>query len=120
MDPNINPDILPMLLGSISMLVFAAIIVAAIYFNYKKREQAGKEIMAAIEKGMDVPLLAAQPQSSNYSRGIVWTSLGIAFTLALWFSSETLAATAWGLIPIAIGVSYLLIARREDQVHKED
>ncbi len=117
---NIYLDIIPLVLGSISMLVSAAIIIAAIYFNYKKREQAGKEIMAAIEKGIDVPLLAAQPQSSSYTRGIVWTSVGVAFTLALWASSEEVAAAAWGLIPIAIGVSYLLIARREDQVHKED
>ena len=115
-----NNDVIPLLAVSLSLLFSTLIILALIFINYKKRVQAGKEIMAAIEKGIDVPLLAAKPPKSNYALGVVWTSLGVAFTLALWFSSHTAEAAAWGLIPVAVGVAYLLIARREDKTAKDD
>ena len=114
-----SDDLIPLIAVSLSLLFGTLIVLAMIILNYRKRVLAGKEIMAAIEKGIDVPLLVATQPKSYYTRGVLWTSIGIAVTLALWFSTYATEAAAWGLLPVSLGVAYLLIARREDQAGKE-
>ncbi len=87
----------------------AVILVFLIVYNYKKRQLQGQEILAAIEKGIEVPF--PPPMKRNYlNLGLVWTFVGVAFTLALWFSARVMEAAAWGFLPIAVGVAFLLIA----------
>ncbi len=110
-------DLIPIILGSLSMIMVAGIILGAFYFNYMKRRQVHQEILAAIEKGIDVPLPAPRPESSYRTRGYLWTVIGAAFTLALLLSSGDFGAASWGLIPTAAGIAFLLISRGEG---KED
>ena len=93
------------------MVMVATIFIGFLYYTFKKREQEGREIMAAIEKGIKVPFPDRTANFNYQHKGLIWTSLGIAFTLALWLSSGDMAAAAWGLIPTAYGVANLLIAR---------
>ena len=88
------------------------ILVFLIVYNYRKRQLLGKEILAAIEKGIEVPF--PPPKKRNYlNLGLVWTFVGVAFTLALWFSARIMVAAAWGFLPIALGVAFLLIGYLE-------
>ncbi|UCH61593.1 MAG: hypothetical protein JSU77_07175 [Fidelibacterota bacterium] len=85
------------------------ILVFLIVYNYRKRQLQGQEILAAIEKGIDIPF--PPPKKRNYlNLGLVWTFVGVAFTLALWFSARIMEAAAWGFLPIALGLAFLLIA----------
>lgn len=86
----------------------ALIIFLVLYYNHRKRQVQSKEILAAIEKGIEVPF--PPPVKRDYLRlGIIWTFIGIAFTLALWFSTYRMEATAWGFLPLAVGLAFLLI-----------
>jgi len=86
-----------------------AVVALALFYNYKKRQAQSREILAAIEKGIEVPF--PPPVKRNYRNlGLVWTFVGVAFTLALWFSANRMEAAAWGLLPLAVGIAFLLIA----------
>ncbi|UCH09677.1 MAG: hypothetical protein JSU61_10705 [Fidelibacterota bacterium] len=86
----------------------AVIIFLVLYYNHRKRQVQSKEILAAIEKGIEVPF--PPPVKRDYLRlGIIWTFIGIAFTLAMWFSTYQMEATAWGFLPLAMGLAFLLI-----------
>ena len=90
----------------------AVILVFLIVYNYRKRQLLGQEILAAIEKGIEVPF--PPPKKRNYLHlGLIWTLVGVAFTLALWFSARVMEAAAWGFLPIAAGVAFLLIGYLE-------
>lgn len=106
MDPNLIPVI-----AIISSFVFTlGIVVAGLYFGNQKRKLQHKEILAAIEKGMDIPL--PRPKEKDYrTQGIVFTMTGVVLALALWASTGSIIGLLWGLIPLALGVAYLLIAR---------
>lgn len=89
--------------GTFTMIIFA------FYFDYRKRQSQSREILAAIEKGIEVPF--PPPKKRNYlNLGLVWTFVGVAFTLALWFSAGVMEAAAWGFLPIAVGMAFLSIA----------
>ncbi len=90
----------------------AVVLVFLIVYNYKKRQIQSREIVAAIAKGIEVPF--PPPKQRNYlNLGLVWTFLGVAFTLALWFSARVMEAAAWGFLPIAVGLAFLLIGYLE-------
>jgi len=117
------PDVLIPIIGILSTFGAAGVIlVFLIVYNYRKRQLQGQEIMAAIEKGIEVPF--PPPKKRNYlNLGLVWTFVGVAFTLALWFSARVMEAAAWGFLPIALGVAFLLIGyleRRKKASEGED
>lgn len=92
----------------------AVILVFLIVYNYKKRQIQSREIVAAIEKGIEIPF--PPPKQRNYlNLGLVWTFVGVAFTLALWFSARVMEAAAWGFLPIAAGIAFLLIGYLENK-----
>jgi hypothetical protein len=96
-----------------------AVVVTALYYDYRKRYLQNKEIIAAIEKGIDVPLPKVERRERDYRRlGIIWTLVGIAFTIAIWVSSHTIEGAIWGLLPVALGIAFLSIAffsKKDDQ-----
>jgi len=97
----------------------AVILVFLIVYNYRKRQLLGQEILAAIEKGIEVPF--PPPKKRNYlNLGLVWTIVGVAFTLALWFSARRMEAAVWGFLPIAVGVAFLLIAYFEKKKKEKE
>ena len=90
-------------------------IIAIIVSNYRQRQLRSTEILAAIEKGIEVPF--PPPKVRNYRNyGLIWTSFGVALIIAL-AVAVNLKVAVWGLLPLGLGVAYLLIARGEN---KED
>ncbi len=89
-----------------------AVVIFALYYNYRKRQSQSREILAAIEKGIEVPF----PPPRKYDRrtqGIFWIAIGLALTIALGVSTGRLQVAVWGLLPLAAGVAALLISRGE-------
>ncbi len=92
--------------GSFTVGIFA------LYFAYQKRQTQSREILAAIEKGIEVPF----PPPRKYNRrnqGIFWIAIGLALTIALGVTTGRLQVAVWGLLPLAAGVASFLISKGE-------
>ena len=114
----INETLIPLFGIVFALGGTVAVVAIALYFNYKKRQAQSQEILAAIEKGMDIPF--PEPRARNYrAQGLIWTAVGIALTIAIGVSSQVWAGAVWGLLPLAVGVAFLLIARREEKEGEE-
>lgn len=84
--------------------------------NYRKRKHLVQlhhaERMAAIERGMEVPPLPIgliddrKPRRSSLLPGLVWLFIGLALLIAMQSVREEEAI--FGLIPIGIGLAYLI------------
>ena len=78
-----------------------------------------KEIMNAIDKGVDVPLVQSGNTPLDYLRkGIIWGVIGIVLILGFTIEGDFEAAGILGSVPFAIGVGYLVYykyATKEDE-----
>jgi hypothetical protein len=86
-----------------------------LYFSFSRSRALHRTVRMMVEKGQPVPeaLLnppPAQRQRSDVRRGVVLTMIGIGVTVFLGAASEW-EGGAWtlGLIPLLIGVGYLLV-----------
>jgi hypothetical protein len=77
-----------------------------------------KEIMNAIDKGVDIPLVQSGNTPLDYLRkGIIWGVIGILIILGFTIEGDFEAAGILGSVPFAIGVGYLVYYK---YVTKED
>ncbi len=78
------------------------------WFTFKKRSLLSKEIIAAIEKGADIPF--PKPKERNYLHlGLIWSFVGFAIFIAIWVQVQDIKPAIWGLLPFALGLAFLLI-----------
>jgi hypothetical protein len=93
-----------------------------LWLEYRKKRDLFQlhhiERMTAIDKGIDLPPLPSQyfaddrRASSDYLRyALIWSLAGIAFSGALYVTSQSL--WVWGSIPVAVGIAYLLFYQIE-------
>jgi len=99
---------------AIIWLFIFAIVVALAYFHYKRRQLLSREIMAAIEKGIDVPFPSPR-KTSRFTQGIFWTVIGLVLLAAFAVTSKQWEVTIWALFPLAIGLAALLVAYFESK-----
>lgn len=94
----------------------AAVIIVAMFIKLQKRKVESTEILAAIEKGVDIKF---PDQSKNrLLPGLMWLLIGIVMTTAMALAIPDTAPQgvwAWGLIPVAVGAAYLIVYRIEQQ-----
>jgi hypothetical protein len=102
-----------------NMVGFAAVVMifgiplAALYTYYRVRKLRTEERLAAIARGITVPM---EPELSHAARsrraGILLTSASIGYTIAFALvgrvEPDALVAAAFGVIPLAVGVGYFL------------
>ena len=74
-------DLIP-ILGIVAVFGSGTVVlIAIIVSNFRQRQLRSAEILAAIDKGIEVPF--PPPKVKNYRNyGLIWTSLGIALILA--------------------------------------
>lgn len=107
---------LPILIVLILSLGGFGTLITALILNYRRRQLMSKEILAAIEKGIDVPMVQEVKKPKNMKhRGILWSAIGVAIFFVVLLASHEIEIAAWGLLPLAVGVAYLFIARDEEQ-----
>jgi hypothetical protein len=111
------------LIGLVAVILSLGIPIAGMYTYYRVRKLRSEERLAAIARGVNIPM---EPETSQVGRsrrwGILCISGAVGFMLTFAVIArvteerETLAVAAFGFIPFAVGVGYLIDAymhRRE-------
>lgn len=105
---SIASDLIGFLYATLFGFVLPVLVVAlAIRAQGRKRERLSRERLAAIEKGLELPLIEApRPRQRMSSRtgALLLIGIGIGLSVAL---GQSGAAWAWGLIPGMIGLALL-------------
>jgi Domain of unknown function (DUF6249) len=114
-------DIFSVFIPIIAIIMGIGFAMLSIWLDYRKKREIYQlyhaERLAAIEKGIEVPPLPPEffqsrrggdePAPRRHRRfGLVLTFLGVALTVALWGTGTS--QYLWGLLPLAVGVAYLL------------
>ncbi|MCF7922980.1 MAG: hypothetical protein K9M55_09795 [Candidatus Marinimicrobia bacterium] len=97
-------------------LVAGAVVIVALILKNQKRKIESTEILAAIEKGVDVKF--PDIKRNRLLPGLVWLFMGIITTLGMAMAIPDEAPSGmwvWGLIPAAVGAAYLIVYRVEQQ-----
>jgi len=110
------------IVGLVAVMMSLGIPLAALYTYYRVRKLRSEERMAAIARGVNVPM---QPELSEAARsrrsGILLTAAAIGyivtFALIARVNYDAWEAAAFGAIPLALGVGFFLDAAliRRDQ-----
>ena len=111
-------DLVPVLAVIFSMGLPLSALIIWIALNHRKRvrliELSHVERMAAIERGMEVPPLPLELLDGRRTRrrssllpGLVWFFIGLA-TVAGSLSSGDDLPVWFGLVPLGIGIAYLI------------
>lgn len=88
---------------------------ALIYAWYRARKLRTEERLAAIAKGVSVPIAdELPPHARSRKAGILLTAGGLGYTLAFValarFEPDAYETAVFGIIPIALGIGYFLDA----------
>ena len=104
-------------IGLVAVILTLGIPLAALYTYYRVRKLRTEERLAALARGAEIPM---EPELSQYAKsrraGILLVSAGIGFILMFAMISravnepETMAAAAFGVLPLAVGIGYFLDA----------
>ncbi len=104
----------------IAIVMGIGVVMLTLTLNYRRRKEMfalyHQERMAAIEKGAELPPLpdafftekgpeVRSPRRSLLS-GLILLFLGVALTAALWV--EAPSHCLWGLLPVGVGLAYLV------------
>jgi hypothetical protein len=91
--------------------------VAALYTYYRVRKLRSQERLAAIERGTQIPM---EPELTQYARsrraGLLLVCGGLGFMIMFAVigrvvdEPHTLAAGAFGILPVAVGIGYFIDA----------
>jgi hypothetical protein len=108
-------------IGLVAVVMSMLIPLAAIYAWYHSRKLRSEERMAAIAKGVPVPIVEELPPHARSRRaGILLTAGGFGYVLTFVllgrFETGATEAAIFGIIPIAIGFGYFvdaMLVRRE-------
>jgi len=95
-------------------LTLGAVVIVALYFKLQRRKIESEEILAAIEKGVEVKF--PDQNRNRLLPGLMWLFLGLVATLAMAIAIPPDAPSGmwvWGLIPVAVGAAYLVVYRLE-------
>jgi hypothetical protein len=112
------------IVGFAAVIMIFGIPMAALYTYYRVRKLRTEERLAAIARGVTVPMEPELSQSARSRRsGILLTSAGIGYTIAFALvgraEPDAWVAAAFGVIPLAIGIGFFLdstLIRRDARV----
>jgi hypothetical protein len=106
------------LIGLVAVIMSLGIPLGAMYTYYRVRKLRTEERLAAIARGVSVPMVAELSEaarSRRYAILLVTGALGYILTFGLIAQIErepdTWVAAAFGIIPLAVGIGYYLDAK---------
>jgi len=99
--------------GLVAVIMIFGIPLAAMYTYYRVRRLRTEERLAAIARGVDVPMQSElSPAAQSRRSGILLTaaSLGYMITFALIsrYEQDAWVAGAFGIIPLTVGLGFFL------------
>jgi hypothetical protein len=112
---RVDPTLIPI----VALLAAFGIAFAALHFRNRSRELRHRERVTALEKGIELPVEPVLTRNAYLLRGLIWLFLGVGisiFFLALWLAErdrDEAAMAAVGVIPIGVGLAYLIVYRVE-------
>lgn len=100
-------------LAAVIMIFGMPTAILGMYFFYRVQKLRSEERLAAIQRGVDVPMAPELPPAAKSRRhGILFLSgaVGymIAFSIVARFEPDAMIAGAFGAIPFALGLGFLL------------
>jgi len=105
------------LVGLVAVVLTCGIPLAMMYTYYRVRKLKTEERLAALARGAEIPV---EPELSQYARsrraGILLVSGGMGFIVMFAIIArvlgepETLVASAFGILPLAVGLGYFVDA----------
>jgi Domain of unknown function (DUF6249) len=114
-----NPEIIPVVAIIFSIGLPMTAVIVWIVLNYRKRRRLMElhhaERMAAIERGMEIPPLpidlidgrSPRRRRSSLLPGLVWFFIGLGVLVSTMSMNEDVPLFG-GLIPLGIGLAYLI------------
>ena len=103
------------MIGFAAVVLVCSIPMAAIYAFYRVRKLKSEERLAAIARGVSVPMEPELTQAARSRRwGILFVCGGLGFLVALGLIAQieherdAWSAAVLGIIPFAIGIGYFL------------
>ncbi|MGC1965769.1 MAG: DUF6249 domain-containing protein [Candidatus Acidiferrales bacterium] len=108
-------------IGFAAVVLSFSVPLAAIYAWYRVRKLRTEERLAAIAKGVSVPMAdELPPHARSRKAGILLTAGGlgylIAFLMLARYESDAAQAAVFGVIPVCVGIGYFIdavLVRRE-------
>jgi hypothetical protein len=101
------------LVGLVAVIMIFGIPMAGMYTFYRVRKLRTEERLAAIARGVDVPMEPDLPHAARSRRaGILLVAAGLGYTLTFALISrvepEAMVAAAFGLIPLVLGIGFFI------------
>jgi preprotein translocase subunit Sss1 len=103
------------IIGLVAVIMSLGIPLGAMYTYYRVRQLRTEERLAAIAKGVNVPMEPELTQAARSRRaGILLTCGAVGFIVALGFIAQiqrepdTWTAAALGIVPLALGIGYFV------------
>lgn len=117
----------------IGIILGIGVVVLAMYFDFRRKRELIQlyhaERMAAIEKGIELPPLSEQyftvgdvarsGPAKGRRTGLILVFLGGAIALSLWGSGFLGNFWWWGIVPLALGLAFLLAALLEARERRQ-
>ena len=111
-------------LAAVVMFFAIPIVAIAMYTVYRMRKLRTDERLAAMQRGVNIPMEAELSESARSRRhGILLTAGAVgymaAFTIVARIEPDALTAAAFGAIPFTLGLGYFLdsaLIRRDARV----
>jgi len=104
-------------IGLVAVVLTCGIPLALMYTYYRVRKLRTEERLAALARGTEIPM---EPELSQYARsrraGILLVSGGVGFILMFAMIArvvgepQTLVGSAFGILPLAVGLGYFVDA----------
>ncbi|HTQ96294.1 MAG TPA: DUF6249 domain-containing protein [Candidatus Acidoferrum sp.] len=104
-------------IGLVAVVLTCGLPVAALYTFYRVRKLRTEERLAALARGTEIPM---EPELSQFARsrrsGILLVTGGIGFIITFYLIArivgepETMVASAFGVLPLAVGIGYFVDA----------
>ena len=105
------------LIGLVAVILGMGVPLGALYTYYRVRKLRSEERLAALARGTEIPM---EPELSQFARsrraGILLVSGGTGFILMFAMIArvvgepQTLVASAFGILPLAVGLGYFVDA----------
>lgn len=112
-------------IGLVAVTLSLGIPIAALYTYYRVRKLRTEERLAAIARGVEIPVVPELPPAARSRKAAILLISGAlgyiaAFSFIARISGEpdTWSAVALGIIPLAVGIGYFLdftLLRRESR-----